>query len=103
MTHLRSVGAGEYGAVVAAGFVEELGPAAAHRFVAEALAAVGTGAVVVATADPADRDVVERELRAGRGLSPATWAHLFDRAGVAVELVETGDRRMPTLVVARAR
>lgn len=101
--HLRSVGAGEYGAVVAAGFVEDLGPAAAHRFATEALAAVGDGPVVVVTADPADRDVVERELRAGQGLAPATWAHLFERAGAVAELVATGDARVPTVVAARAR
>ena len=100
-THLAGARAGEFGAIVAAGFVEDLGPAAARRVVEQATTAVGNGTVVVATADPADRDVVERELRAGRGLSPATWAHLFERIGASVELVGTSDPRLRTLVVAR--
>lgn len=100
-THLGTVGPASYSAVVAAGFVENLGPAAANRLVADMLDAVGDGVVVVATADPADRDVVERELRAGRGLSPVTWAHLFERAGATVETAETADPRVRTLVVAR--
>lgn len=99
--HLAAARPGEFGAVVAAGFVEDLGPAAAQRVVEHAISAAGDGTVVLVTADPADRDVVERDLRAGRGLAPATWAHLFERAGASVELVDTVDPRVRTLVVAR--
>ncbi len=99
--HLAQARAGEFGAVVAAGFVEELGPAAAQRVVEQAISAVGKGTVVIATGDPANRTVVERELRAGRGLSPATWAYLFERTDATVDLVETADPRLCTLVVAR--
>lgn len=103
ITHLETLVAEGCRAVVAARFVEELGPAAAHRFVELALAAVGAGdgVVVVATADPAARDTIERELRAGRGLAPATWAHLFRRAGAETELVAVDDPRIGQLVVAR--
>lgn len=101
VAHLGVARAGEFGAVVAAGFVEELGPAAAQRVVEQAISAVGDGTVVIATGDPADRTVVERELRAGRGLSPATWAYLFERTGATVDLVGTADPRFGTLVVAR--
>lgn len=100
-SHLAAARAGEFGAVVAAGFVEDLGPAAAQRVVEQAIAAVGNGTVVIATGDPADRDVIDRELRVGRGLSPATWAYLFGRTGATVDLVETADPRLRTLVVAR--
>lgn len=99
--HLAEARPGEFGAVVAAGFVEDLGPTAAQRIVEQSIAAVGNGTVVILASDPGDRGVVERELRAGRGLSPATWGYLFERVGATVELVETTDLRLRTLVVVR--
>jgi hypothetical protein len=99
--HLAEARPGEFGSIVAAGFVEDLGPASAQRIVEQSLVAASNGTVVIVTGDPAERGIVERELRAGRGLSPATWAYLFERTGAAVELVGTPDPRFRTLVVAR--
>lgn len=59
------------------------------------------GVLVVAGDDPQSRPEPERELTAGRGLSPAAWALVLDPVGVDVRVVETGDDRVSTLVVAR--
>lgn len=101
--HLREAVPGSFDLIVVSRFVEELAPTAAHRMVRLALAALADrGLIVVASADPADRDVVEAELRAGRGLSATTWAHLLDRAGFDTALVATTDERIGSIVVGRA-
>ena len=89
--------------VVLAGFVEDLGPTAVSSLLGDVRRALADGGVaVVVTGDPADRNAVERDLRAGRGLAPATWAHLLDRAGFAVETVPVeGDPRIGSIVVGR--
>ena len=52
--------------------------------------------------DPADRNAVERDLRAGRGLAPATWAHLLERAGFDVKITPVdNDPRIGSIVVGR--
>ena len=57
---------------------------------------------VVQNGDPANRNAVERDLRAGRGLAPATWAHLLERAGFDVEITPVdNDPRIDSIVVGR--
>lgn len=82
LTHLRALDGGVLAGAVLVGFVEDLTVGAAAAAVAAVTGAVrGDGAVAVVAADPAARDPVLRDLRAGRGLAPATWAHLLERAG----------------------
>ena len=101
--HLRDTAAGSLDLIVVARFVEELAPNAAHRLIRLATDALADGGtIVVVAADPGGRDVVEAELRAGRGLSPATWEHLFARAGLDATTVATTDDRIESIVVGRA-
>lgn len=82
LTHLRALDGGVLAGAVLMGFVEDLAVGAAAAAVAAVSGAVRSdGAVAVVAADPAARDPVQRDLRAGRGLAPATWAHLLERAG----------------------
>ncbi len=89
--------------VVLAGFVEDLGPTAVSSLLGDVRRALADGGVaVVVTGDPADRNAVERDLRAGRGLAPATWAHLLERAGFDVEITPVdNDPRIGSIVVGR--
>ncbi|MEM8706711.1 MAG: hypothetical protein AAGE98_09660 [Actinomycetota bacterium] len=101
--HLDDLEAGSLSGIVLAGFVEDVGPTAAWSLIASATRALApTGAVVVVTGDPADREPVERDLRQGRGLAPETWAHLIGRAGFDVDTVAVdGDDRIGVIVVGR--
>ena len=82
LTHLRALSGGVLAGAVLIGFVEDLTATAAAAAVAAVTGAVRVpGAVAVVAADPAARDPVLRDLRTGRGLAPATWAHLLERAG----------------------
>ena len=82
LTHLRALSGDVLAGVVLIGFVEDLTVTAAAAAVAAVTGAVRVpGAVAVVAADPVARDPVLRDLRAGRGLAPATWAHLLERAG----------------------
>ena len=85
LAHLRGLGGDDLAGAVLTGFVEDLTVGAASAAVAAVTGAVRVpGAVAVVAADPAARDPVQRDLRAGRGLAPATWAHLLERAGWTV-------------------
>jgi len=101
--YLASSEPGSLTGIVLAGVVEDLGPTAVSSLLGDVTGALADGGViVVVTGDPADRNAVERDLRAGRGLAPATWAHLLDRAGFAVETVPVeGDPRIGSIVVGR--
>lgn len=91
-----------FGTVVAAGFVEDLSPSAAQRLLERcATVVVPGGSTIVVAADPADRSAVERDLRAGRGLAPATWRHLGERLGCTAETIPVHDARIGNLVVLR--
>lgn len=82
LTHLRALDGGVLAGAVLMGFVEDLAVGAAAAAAAAVSGAVRLdGAVAVVAADPAARDPVQRDLRSGRGLAPATWAHLLERAG----------------------
>lgn len=100
LAHLRGLSGDDLAGAVLTGFVEDLTVGAAGAVVAAVTGAVRVpGAVAVVAADPAARDPVQRDLRAGRGLAPATWAYLLERAdwtvtrrsiasaGEAVELI----------------
>ncbi len=85
LSHLRGLAGGDLAGAVLAGFVEDLTVGAAWAATAAVTGAVRVpGTVAVVAADPAARDPVQRDLRAGRGLAPATWAHLLERAGWTV-------------------
>lgn len=102
LTHLDGASPASFETVVMAGFVEMLAPATAYRLLERGAAALSSeGRIVVVTADPADRAVVDRELRAGRGLSPLTWCHLGERLGLIPETLPVEDLRVRSLVVLR--
>lgn len=98
--HLRGLPAGSVGTVVLTGIVEQLALGPARRLLELARRAVGEGGrLIVVAADPGRRDTVNRDLLVGRGLAPATWAHLARRRGDQVGLVDTGDAVYEHLVV----
>lgn len=101
IAHLGGLESGALGGVVLRGVAEELALAALKRLVDSAAVAIASGGrLVVAVDDPATRDVVDRELRAGRGVSPETWAHIVERCGFAGETVPVDDDRISRIVVA---
>ena len=58
------------------------------------------GRIVVAVADPSERDSIESELHRGLGISPATWQHLLQQAGFTVRREDISDSRISQLVIA---
>ncbi len=100
-THLVELETGSVDGLVLAGFVETLPVAMLVDLIDISLdrLAVG-GRVVVAVADPGNRSPIEAELRQGRGISPETWAHLLERRGAAVSLVDSPGPRVTRLVIA---
>jgi len=100
-SHLDDLEAGSIDAVVLAGFVETLPTAMLVALIEVALDRVASGGrLIVAVAEPSERSPVEAELRRGRGLSPQTWAHLLDRRGAAVRVVDAPGPRITRLVTA---
>ena len=100
--HLEVLEDDELDAAVLMGEIENMTVAANWSLISGVSQVVKSGgSVVVAAGDPQNRDVVESELRAGRGLSPRTWAHLWERAGWTAETRQTGDTLIAQLVVAR--
>lgn len=90
--HLSSLGDDSIDTLVLTGFIEDLAAAGAWALIENARRVLVDGGVVIVVAtDPSRRDVVERDLRQGRGLAPATWAHLLHRAGASVAEHPTDD------------
>ena len=101
VTHLAAAAPGSLGGIVLRGFVEDLAVPALTRLVDQARSALAPGGrVLVAAADPTSRSTVERELRAGRGIAPETWAHLLERSGFDGRIESIDDERVPRVVVA---
>ena len=91
----------ELSTVVLTGVVETLSLATLLQVIDQAGRALdASGRIVVAVPDPAARDRVESELRAGLGVGPATWQHLLNRAGFSSRIEPCVDPRIPELVVA---
>ena len=59
-----------------------------------------TGRIIVAVADPANRDLVEKELGSGLGISPITWRHILESASFDARLEPCPDSRIAEIVVA---
>jgi hypothetical protein len=99
--HLDSVETDSLGALVLAGVVETLPLSSIVRMCSEAMRCVGPGGtIVVAVADPTEREPVEAELRGGRGLSPAAWLRVLEVAGASARIVAAPGPRIVELVVA---
>ena len=99
--HVAAVEAGALGGVVLRGIAEELAVPVLERMITDVEAATAVGGTVVVVVDePASRPTVDRELRAGRGVSPDTWAHLLERAGFACRILPVDDDRIARIVVA---
>ena len=99
--HLAAVEAGALGGVVLRGIAEELALPVLKRLIGAAESAMAPGGTaVVVVDDPAMRPPVDRELRAGRGVSPDTWAHLLERSGFTCRIVPVDDDRIARVVVA---
>ena len=99
--YLRQVPDGALEAIVLASAAETLPQATLWRLINESDRVLGdTGRIVVAVSDPARRGIVEAELRAGRGVAPATWQHLLERAGFTARLVPAPGPRITDLVIA---
>ena len=102
ITHLHELDTNALGCVILSSAVEDLSASRIWLLIEQAIRVVrGGGAIVVAVREPADRDLVESELRQGRGLSAATWRHLLERAGASTTMVDTADAAIRSLVVAR--
>ena len=101
VSHLESVEPGALGGVILRGIVEDLALPVLRRIVAAAESALAPGGVaVVAVDDPTSRPTVDREIRAGRGVSPQTWAYLLERSGFECRTVPVDDHRIGRVVVA---
>ena len=99
--HLRQVPDSTLATIVLSGAVETLPMPTLWRLIGESGRVLDdSGRVVVAVSDPALRDGVEAEIRAERGIAPATWRHLLGRAGFAARLVPAPGPRIVELVVA---
>jgi hypothetical protein len=99
--HLATIAPGSLGGVVLQGVAEDLAVPLVKRLIDAAGTATGIGGtIVVAVDDPTSRPTVDRELRAGRGISPQTWAHLLTRVGFEARLVPVDDERISDVVVA---
>ena len=100
--HLAGLADDALDTLVLTGFIEDLAAAAAWSLIEDARRVVADdGLVVVVATDPANRDVVERDVRHGRGLAPATWAHLLHRGGAAVTEHPVDDPRHGVVVAGR--
>ncbi|MEM9467316.1 MAG: methionine biosynthesis protein MetW, partial [Actinomycetota bacterium] len=98
--HLTELPDDSLDTLVLAGFVEELPPAGAWSLLLDARrVVVAGGTVAVVAADPSERSTVEADLRRGRGIAPATWAHLLSRAGADVVEHPVDDPRHRIVVV----
>lgn len=100
--HLENFADGSLSAVVLTRGVERCGIAELLALIDESLRCVGqSGMVVVAVADPSTRTGPEAELLHGRGLSPATWAHILRTRGCITEAIQVAGSRVETLIVAQ--
>lgn len=99
--HLVELETGSIDGLVLAGFVETLPVAMLVDLIDISLERLADGGrLVVAVVDPGDRSSIEAELRQGRGISPETWAHLLDRRGGTVRVVDAPGPRITRLVIA---
>ena len=98
---LRSSETDSLGGVVFGGFASRVTLAEISEMIDDAARVLHSGGLlVVAVDDPRSRPDAEREIAAGRGLSPAAWALILESAATDVRLVDTDDDRVSTLVVA---
>jgi len=102
VSHLMSLSPGSVDAVVLQGFIEVLSPERIqHLLLLLKERMTQSGVVAVAATDPAQRTSIERDLLAGRGAAPATWAYLIERMGGRVTMVPVSGDRVPEVIVAR--
>ncbi len=101
LTHLSSVETDSLDGVVLAGIVETLPLPSIVRMAEDIVRVLAPGGrLVVAVADPADREPVEAELRIGRGLSPAGWQRVLESRGFDARVTEVSGDRIRELVIA---
>jgi GT2 family glycosyltransferase len=102
LEHLLRLNVGEVSTIVLTGMVEFL-PFKQLLAIVEQAERILTisGHVIVAVADPQNRNHIESEIRAGFGMAPATWQYLLDRAGFDTFLEPIDDPRITELVVAK--
>lgn len=102
LAHLRSLEADSLAGVLAGGSLQRCAPAAALALVAALAEACASGGVVaIAVEDRSRWSTAERELLAGRGLAPDTWAALLAPVAVGVEAVAVEDPGIERVVIAR--
>ena len=101
VAHLISVEEGTLGSIVLNGIVETLPLKTLVQLIDYVDKALDkTGRIVVAVADPVNREHIESELRAGLGIAPTTWRLLLENAGFDARLEPSSDSRITELVVA---
>ncbi|MDW3217944.1 MAG: class I SAM-dependent methyltransferase [Acidimicrobiales bacterium] len=102
LDHLHSLETDTLGAVLAGGSLQRCAPAAALALVQAMVRVCAPGGVAaVAVEDRSGWTTAERELLAGRGLAPDTWATLLAPLAVGVESVAVDDPGIERLVIAR--
>ncbi len=101
IAHLSSIEIGDISTIVLTGVVESLPLSQLLEIIEQATRILAnSGQIVVAVADPKRRDHIESELRAGLGISPATWQYLLDRSGFDTHVKPITDAHITELVVA---
>ena len=102
IAHLSRLGVGEVSTIVLTGVVELMPLKQLLEIVEQAdriLAA--SGHIIVAVADPKNRNHIESELHVGLGLSPRAWQYLLDRAGFDAHVDLIVDPHITELVIAK--
>lgn len=99
---LAGLEAGSLGAVVIGGDLQRRGVSALLSLLDAAVAAVGTGGVVVVVPELlAARSAVDAELLDGRGMSSAAWVRVMAAAGLVTETVGAAGGDFDAVVLAR--
>ena len=103
VAHLIGIEAATLGGVVVGGGMQRQPVAAVLELIDAAVGACSPGGVVaVAVEDRASRTRVDADLLAGRGVAPATWAHLLAAAGAPADVItEVDEAAIAAVVVAR--
>ncbi len=60
-----------------------------------------TGTLLVAVADPKNRNIIESQLRSNCGLSPTTWDYLLTNLKYNTTIIFTEDTRITEIVIAQ--
>ena len=102
--HLSRLDTDQVSTIVLTGVVEFMPSTILLAIIEQVARIIATsGHVIVAVADPENRNPIESELYAGLGFSPSTWRHLLDRDGFDTRIEPVVDPHLTELVIAERK